>query len=340
MGRKNKKYSKNLHQQAYERITSMQAFGESRHTAKKTGADSKKIYSYSTYSTYWNCIKRYISWLKKEHNDCKTLNNAKNYITEWIQFRINSGVSAWTVHTEAAALVKLFQDDRDDYIKISLPKRRREDIKRSRDNVNRDRHFSVKNNSFLIKFCKGTGCRRGVLERLEGRDLWSKNQLISRARYLGFKYNTTPEEQLELICIKEALYYFPDEKWFIHHRRDKGGRSRFAPIIGDNVERIVEKMKQAKPNEKVWQHVHSACDVHGYRAEYATDLYKKYARNIADIPYDSVNAGTGYKYQSQVYCCRRDEQGIRLDKKAMLICSKALGHNRINVVSENYIRGL
>ena len=30
----------------------------------------------------------------------------------------------------------------------------------------------------------------------------------------------------------------------------------------------------------------------------------------------------------------------RLDKAAMLICSKALGHNRISVVADNYIRGL
>ena len=30
----------------------------------------------------------------------------------------------------------------------------------------------------------------------------------------------------------------------------------------------------------------------------------------------------------------------KLDKAAMLICSKALGHNRISVVADNYIRGL
>ena len=31
---------------------------------------------------------------------------------------------------------------------------------------------------------------------------------------------------------------------------------------------------------------------------------------------------------------------LKLDKAAMLICSKALGHNRISVVADNYIRGL
>ena len=33
MGRKDKKYSKTLHQQAYERLTGMQAFGESKKDA-------------------------------------------------------------------------------------------------------------------------------------------------------------------------------------------------------------------------------------------------------------------------------------------------------------------
>ena len=56
--------------------------------------------------------------------------------------------------------------------------------------------------------------------------------------------------------------------------------------------------------------------------------------------YDRVNKGTGRKFQSDVYTCRKDESGKKLDKKAMLICSKALGHNRIEVVANNYIRGL
>ena len=36
----------------------------------------------------------------------------------------------------------------------------------------------------------------------------------------------------------------------------------------------------------------------------------------------------------------KDEAGRKLDKAAMLVCSKALGHNRISVVADNYIRGL
>lgn len=51
MGRRNKAYHKDLHQQAYERLTSMQAFGESRKEAKANGTDKDKIFSFSTYQS-------------------------------------------------------------------------------------------------------------------------------------------------------------------------------------------------------------------------------------------------------------------------------------------------
>ena len=69
-------------------------------------------------------------------------------------------------------------------------------------------------------------------------------------------------------------------------------------------------------------------------------MQRIYTGPIEKIPYDKVNRGTGKRYQSEVYSCRKDEAGKKLDKAAMLVCSKALGHNRISVVADNYIRGL
>ena len=86
--------------------------------------------------------------------------------------------------------------------------------------------------------------------------------------------------------------------------------------------------------------VNANADIHAYRGDYATTIYKAHARAIEDIPFDRVNKGTGKRFQSEVYVCRKDEAGKRLDKAAMLICSKALGHNRIEVVANNYIRAL
>ena len=52
MGRKDKRYSKDLHQQVYDRLTSMQAFGESKKAAIDDGTAQDKIFSFNTYQTY------------------------------------------------------------------------------------------------------------------------------------------------------------------------------------------------------------------------------------------------------------------------------------------------
>ena len=49
MGRKNKAYAKDLHQQAYEKLVSMQAFGESKRAAVADGTAKYKIFSFNTY---------------------------------------------------------------------------------------------------------------------------------------------------------------------------------------------------------------------------------------------------------------------------------------------------
>lgn len=120
----------------------------------------------------------------------------------------------------------------------------------------------------------------------------------------------------------------------------KGRTGTVKPYYRQNAEQIIERIASTPAEEKVWQHIHNSADIHGYRGDYATAIYKAHAREIQDIPYDRVNRGTGKRYQSQVYVCRKDEAGKKLDKAAMLVCSKALGHNRISVVADNYIRGL
>ena len=340
MGRKNKKYVKTLHQQAYDRLKAMQSFGESRAEGKKNGEAAKKIYSFSTYQTYWKQIKAYISWIKKNHPDCTTLKKAEKYIYDWLQTQVEAGVSAWTISTRMAALYKLYEIPADDPNRFQAPERRRQNIKRSRVDVARDRHFSVTNNDELIKFVRATGTRRNVLERLKGDDLWPREQMVGEVERLEAMGELRPKDKKHLEAIKDALEVFPDHKYFIHHRKDKGGRSRFAPIIGPNANQVIERFKNTPAESLVWMHVHGGADIHGYRGDYATMLYKLYARRIKDIPYDRVNQGTGKHFQGEVYVCRKDEKGKKLDKRSMWKCSKALGHNRLNVVSDHYLRGL
>ena len=68
LGRKNKKYYKDLHQQAYDRLTGMQAFGESKKEAVKNGTDGQKIFSFNTYQSYWKHTKYFLSYIKEKHH--------------------------------------------------------------------------------------------------------------------------------------------------------------------------------------------------------------------------------------------------------------------------------
>lgn len=340
MGRRNKSYSKDLHQQAYERLTGMQAFGESKKAAVADGTEKDKIFSYNTYKSYWKHTKYFIKYIKENHPECTTLKSARKYVNEWLQSRTDQGLSAWTVQLEAKAMGKLYGIQPDDENYFKPPKRNREDIKRSRGDRVRDRHFSKTNNDELIKFCRGTGLRRSELEELRGKDLVTRAQIeaeISRMETVP-ENRRSPADAKRLTMLQDTRLFQGD--YFTYVRNGKGGRARLSPVIGQNTEQIVERIRSTPAEEKVWQHVHKSADIHGYRAEYATAIYKAHARAIQDIPYDRVNKGTGRRYQSEVYACRKDEAGKKLDKVAMLVCSKALGHNRISVVADNYIRGL
>lgn len=340
MGRKNKSYYKDLHQQAYDRLNGMQAFGESKKEAIANGTDRGKIFSFNTYQTYWKHTKYFLKYIKETHPECTTLKSAKKYVNEWLQLRTDQGLSAWTIQTEAKALSKLYGIQPDDEGYFKPPKRNREDIKRSRGDRVRDRHFSEENNDELVKFCKGTGLRRSELMELRGKDLVTRAQIedeIARLNALpAGERSAAADKRLEMLQDTRLF----DEEYFTHVRNGKGGRERLSPIIGRFAGQIIGRIRETPAEEKVWQYVNTNADIHGYRAEYATAIYKTHARPIQDIPYDRVHRGTGRRYQSEVYTCRKDEAGKKLDKAAMLVCSKALGHNRISVVADNYIRGL
>ena len=139
---------------------------------------------------------------------------------------------------------------------------------------------------------------------------------------------------------RDALVTFPDKEYFILHRSDKGGKTRISPIVGPNKDKIIRRMMDTKPDERVWWYVNSNCDVHGYRADYATYLYKEYARPIKTLRFENKIRCADGKYRSEIYVCRSDERGKKLDRKALHVVSIALGHNREDTAISNYIRNL
>lgn len=128
----------------------------------------------------------------------------------------------------------------------------------------------------------------------------------------------------ELKCLRGTQLIFKNGNYYIAVTSGaKGGRYRESPIIS-NVESIVKRMKEAGDG-KVWSSVPDM-DVHSYKSDYCTQIYNALARPIEKIPV------------KERYHCRRDLKGICYDKRAMLIASRCLGHNRINIIAEHYLR--
>ena len=341
MGRKNKYFKKDLHQQAYEALTSKIAFGDSKRADKQhdrehdTDIVAGKIYSFQTYRTYWKHIKYYLGWLKEYHPECKTLKKARKFVPEWLQSRVDEGLSAWTVQTEAAALNKLYGIKKDDPKRFQPPQRKKENIKRSRGTKIRDKHFSKIKNEELINFCKSCGFRRNVLEKLKGSDLCEREKVQGMLK----EAKMTQDEKMIRAC-RDALETFPDQQYFILHRSDKGGKTRLSPIVGVHADDVVRRMKSTPPESRVWQYVPGGCDVHGYRADYATELYRLYARPADQLSFSRKICCADGKLRSEVYICRGDEKGKKLDRAAIRIISVALGHNREDTAIANYVRNL
>lgn len=226
----------------------------------------------------------FVKWCK-EHYNCRTLDECRQYVDEWLQTRLV--LSPYTQKLEACALAKVFDCSSEDFIKTGV--RHRAGITRSRKSAKRDKNFSETKNKEFIEFCKATGLRKKELKCLRGTQLVYRN----------------------------GIYYIAVTSGA------KGGRYRESPIIS-NVDEIVKRMNEAG-NGKVWSYVPDM-DVHSYRSDYCTEIYTTLARPLEKIP------------KNERYHCRSDLKGVCYDKRAMLIASRCLSHNRINIIAEHYIR--
>ena len=281
------KKTKSLTRQIQETLVAKFACGRSKHHDKFKNETFNRIYSGNTLRNYMKHCNYFTKYCQK-HYHCKTLSQCREHVNEFLQSRIDNGYSPFTQKLEASALAKLYGCHTSDFIKTQV--RHRADITRSRGIAKRDSHFSEKNNKELVEFCKSTGLRRNELKQITGDSLYKE---------------------------KDGNYYINVTKG------TKGGKPRTTLIVGD-IENAVNLLKKAG-SKRVFNKIPSGADIHGFRGVYARTVYKKFARDIKDIP------------EKEKYRCRKDLKGVIYDKKAMRITSNNLGHNRISVIAQSYI---
>lgn len=213
---------------------------------------------------------------------------AEELATAYLQLHLSEGRSAYTLQAERSAL-RLFFQNRSLAQEITLPRRTRTAITRSRGPAQHDRHIQLANWQPLVRFLQATGLRRN---------------------------------EVSILCVGDIVERDPEygDRLTVKVRNGKGGKSRTVPVL-DGHEHDVACMKEGHTDEDlVFSRIPKHLDVHSYRRAFAQALYLTLA------PGRSLPPSTG-----------RLKRGD-YDADAVMEVSKALGHNRRDVVLRHYIR--
>lgn len=298
------KQREDLHQAIKKTLRDKERFGESKYQAKKDGTAKEGIYSYETARVYNRECQRFAEYVKEKSPEGRytSLEAAREYAREYIQQNnAKANLSPYTVKLQASALAKLYGCKSSEF--GATESRHRVDISRSRERV----VISEKTGKEILNPTTNAG---HFSEKKNA-------EIVSFAKGTGLRRS-------ELSALRGTQLRERDGKYYLQVV-GKGGRERLAPIIGPAEKDIVQRC-MAAGSGKVWEKVPAHMDVHHYRSQYATEMYAAYARARDEIP------------KEDRYCCRCDLKGVWYDKEAMKIVSEALGHNRISVIAEHYLR--
>jgi integrase len=115
----------------------------------------------------------------------------------------------------------------------------------------------------------------------------------------------------EVAALTAGDVYNADGRVMIFVGRGKGGRLRTVPVLAIMQERVLAIVQGKQKGELIFERIPVRADIHGYRREYAQVLYEQ-------------EAGQQYDPKNK-------------NKEVLRIVSAALGHNRLDVVTRNYL---
>lgn len=299
--------------QITKRLDSLTRYGESRHKAKEEqrraaaergeklrfGAPIDGIYSYETYHTYKKQSLHFLNWCREVHGvgSCIELKKLQKFAPEYLEDCEKRGLSKYSIATRRAALAKLFGVE----IKHTTITKG-EKITRSRFPVANDKGFSEKKNADLVLLARATGGRRSDILKI------------------------TPES------------FFIDDNGVMWCRfeQSKGGKNRNAPILPQYRADLTVLIEKSDPKMPIIQKISHHADIHGYRREYAQQLYSAICHDtrlqgqlLAQLPPRS-EAVSGQKYHGR-------GNGFSGNRDDIYIISQALGHNRLSVSVRHYL---
>lgn len=306
---------KNLKIQMHQEIDSRLAIGESKHKAKQVYREyclekglpynpskTEGIYSIGSASSYRQSVNAFSSWLKTNKNEVwstKDLTSINGAVVkEYLQYR-DKELSAYTVSKDMSALNKVLNLNLSKK-ECNLKERSYKNVTRSRGVKAHDNDYNAKNYKEQILIAKSFGLRR---ESILGGDYQVKD--VSLFSKYGEVYVSVIEKggrYREAICLEENKDIIKNT--FNIEERESLSKDEFVDLYSSSDNLLFDKYT-------------TKIDNHAFRAEYARELYSQL---IKEQFYRNSSFYRGYV------------------KDALQEVSENLGHNRLSVVVEHYLR--
>ncbi|HAG08373.1 MAG TPA: recombinase XerD [Desulfotomaculum sp.] len=238
-------------------LKSQQAFGQSKHQIKHKAIEAARaaglsgsdvwdamnkaifdagIFSYETYKNYHKVAREFSDYCKR-NGVTGNLEKARELVPEYLKQGIRNK-SVWSVKLDRAGLRKAFKDH-DIAREVEIPKRKKENITRSRRAP-----LTVINekNKNVIEFTKATGLRRRELATVRAKD----------------------------------IYTF-ENKLFVHVSHGKGGKERDVPVLSGHQDQVLKIVQNHESNDRIFKDLPTT-GLHFYRREYAQERYRELGR--------------------------------------------------------------
>lgn len=308
--------SGSLFHQAKRELQKLDCIGQSKHEAKKVyraeceargetwnPAKAKGIHSIKTMKAYEQTAKEFTAWMKANHSEIKNIEQIdRGHLKDYLQHRQERGVSAWTISKDMSALNKTFNTNLTKR-EVGLRERSYQDTTRSRVERTHDNEINRANYQQQINFASAFGLRR---ESIVGGQYQVKDASL---------YKIAGDGKLYVAAI------------------EKGGRYRVAPCLESHQKSIETQYPQIEVRD-----VHMTKDdfKEAYRAS-ENVLFDRYPHRID-------NHELRHQYARELYNELADQKGHvdanyrGYDKQILRDISEALGHSRLSVVVEYYLR--
>lgn len=291
---------KSLILQVKEMLDSKLAIGQNKHAAKAAGTYKQYIYSWGTYRTYLQQCCQFVRWCKDiaRTDGSKQPRTLENCRQYVARYMQHLQQAEYSAYTQKLVLSAL--------CKLYF-------------------EYPMEGYPFGLKEMPGARHRA---------DITRSREIVARDAHFSEENNRdivtfckcTGLRRAELQQIR-GIDLDVNTNTLMVYRGTKGGRIRMVPVTGSPEElETVRRLAAAAGNKKIFDHILSAMDVHYYRSVYCKRIYLQYARPANQVP------------PADRYYCRNDLKGIIYDKKAMLQASRALGHNRINIIAGHYLQ--